>query len=146
MDCLSSGKKIAMHCLSLVIAIRAQGNAVFKSVRLQLACLLFRGQGEGYCRLGLLGLINPLLGHGSSSHAVRLLHCKQPSPELSAGAQGRHEAALQRYNKAMHWLDPESFEAGGPPPSAEDIQRLGRAFIAPLLNRCLLGSLQNPMP
>lgn len=38
----------------------------------------------------------------------------------------------------MHWLDPDSFEEGGPPPSADDIQRLGHAFIAPLLNRCLL--------
>ncbi|KAK9836289.1 hypothetical protein WJX81_002323 [Elliptochloris bilobata] len=53
---------------------------------------------------------------------------------------GEHQAALQRYNKAMHWLDPDSFEAGGPPPSAGEIQRLGLAFISPLLNRaaCLL--------
>jgi len=42
---------------------------------------------------------------------------------------------VQRYNKAMHWLDPDSFEGAGGAPGAEDVQRLGRAFIAPLLNR-----------
>ncbi|EIE27802.1 cyclophilin-type peptidyl-prolyl cis-trans isomerase [Coccomyxa subellipsoidea C-169] len=49
--------------------------------------------------------------------------------------QGKNEEALRRYNKAMHYLDPESFNAEGPNVSGEEITALGHAFIPCLLNR-----------
>ncbi|CAL5224429.1 g7113 [Coccomyxa viridis] len=49
--------------------------------------------------------------------------------------QGRHQDAERKYNKAMHYLDPDSFEAEGPGVSADEVTQLGHAFIPCLLNR-----------
>jgi hypothetical protein len=35
----------------------------------------------------------------------------------------------------MHYLDPDSFEAEGPPLSPEHVTELGHAFVPCLLNR-----------
>ena len=51
--------------------------------------------------------------------------------------QGRHQDAERKYNKAMHYLDPDSFEAEGPGVSADEVTQLGHAFIPCLLNRCV---------
>lgn len=37
--------------------------------------------------------------------------------------------------QAMHYLDPDSFEAEGPGVSADEVTQLGHAFIPCLLNR-----------
>ena len=39
--------------------------------------------------------------------------------------------------QAMHYLDPDSFEAEGTKVSADEVTQLGHAFIPCLLNRCL---------
>ncbi|CAK0785606.1 hypothetical protein CVIRNUC_008817 [Coccomyxa viridis] len=49
--------------------------------------------------------------------------------------QGQHAEAVRKYNKAMHYLDPDSFEAEGPGVSADEVTQLGHAFIPCLLNR-----------
>lgn len=49
--------------------------------------------------------------------------------------QGKHGDAVRKYNKAMHYLDPDSFEAEGPGVSADEVTQLGHAFIPCLLNR-----------
>ena len=54
---------------------------------------------------------------------------------MSLAMQGRHQDAEKKYNKAMHYLDPDSFEAEGPGVSADEVTQLGLAFIPCLLNR-----------
>lgn len=54
---------------------------------------------------------------------------------LPLSVQGRHQDAERKYNKAMHYLDPDSFEAEGPGVSADEVTQLGHAFIPCLLNR-----------
>ncbi|CAL8463756.1 g3290 [Coccomyxa elongata] len=49
--------------------------------------------------------------------------------------QGKNEEAIRKYNKAMHYLDPDTFSGEGPSVDAEQVTLLGNAFVPCLLNR-----------
>ena len=63
------------------------------------------------------------------------MQCVNARLSVSLAMQGRHQDAEKKYNKAMHYLDPDSFEAEGPGVSADEVTQLGHAFIPCLLNR-----------
>ena len=49
--------------------------------------------------------------------------------------QGQLEAAVQKYNKAVRYLAPDSFDVDEEA-STEDAQRMAAATVPALLNRC----------
>ena len=73
----------------------------------------------------------PLSALGESQALCRV----EAADILPLSVQGRHQDAERKYNKAMHYLDPDSFEAEGPGVSADEVTQLGHAFIPCLLNR-----------
>eukprot|EP00884_Botryococcus_braunii_P007198 jgi/Botrbrau1/1647/Bobra.0185s0057.1 len=49
--------------------------------------------------------------------------------------EGKLKAAIAKYDKAMHYLDPEDFEPDGEPLTPEQLNELGHTFSRCLLNR-----------